>query len=253
MTNETVLDVTEILNALETWIKQRSRLDPRDYWTNDAWNARSEGRKAFRQEARSIAKDRVRAMQALKEARLMDARPEVLADSFRAFSGRLEWKYSMIPCTPRTFPSCGCGGEHLNTKGHLSYTTGQYWPTEYRKAAASVLETYVAACKQATPKRIRKRSCYTTLDDVRNANEKIGAHWFDKSSMRFFKTRIESRLIAGKRFITSECGPDERRKYTIREAQPDGMIDTIGGFQGFNALRQAKAHVLMSKVEVDAA
>ena len=94
---------------------------------------------------------------------------------------------------------------------------------------------------------------YTSMSDVITANEQTGGHWFDKSSMRFFKTKIKSRLIAGKRFITSECGPDERTRYTIREAQPDGSIDTIGEFQQFSTLEKAKANVLMNNPKSQAA
>lgn len=85
---------------------------------------------------------------------------------------------------------------------------------------------------------------YASMADVIAANKSIGNHWFDRATMRFFKTRIESRLIAGHRFITSECGPDGRRAYTVREACPDGTIDTVGEFQGYGTLAQAKAAVL---------
>jgi len=202
----------------------RKQLDWRDYGNSRA---------AYRADARQVAKDGTRAKQALELARsLQPAKPELLADSFRAFSGRLEWR----------------GTSHDSA---LLYCTGQYFPTEYRKAAAAVLETYIAAWRQWYASEHPQEYTYADMDDVRAANEQIGNHWFDRSTMKFFKTRIESRLIAGKRFITSERGPhDMRKRFTIREAQPDGSIDTIGNFQQFATLAQAKANVLMNPSQV---
>ncbi len=113
----------------------------------------------------------------------------------------------------------------------------------------SVLETYIAAWRQAYAAEHPREFTYSTMADVIAANESIGAHWFDRSSMRFFKTKIESRLICGHRFITSEKGPDEVRRYTVRDARPDGTIDTVGDFQGYRTLAAAKAKVLWTPQE----
>lgn len=214
----------KIFHALERFIKGRAGLDPADYGTG------REGWSAYQSEARNITKDRSRAIRALTEARgLTPARPELFERAFTAFSGRLSWD-----------------GEALH------YCTGQYRPTEYRKAAASVLESYCAAWRAADSVANPRTYAYTDMADVRAANEATGGHWFERGTMRFFNTRICSRLIAGKRFITSERGPDERTRYTIREARPDGSIDTIGEFQQFGTLAAAKAHVLMEDKAVAA-
>jgi hypothetical protein len=237
---QTTMNTAEVFDALEAWIKQRSRLDPRNYGSS---------RTAYRQETRSISKDRKRAMAALAIAReLQPAKPEILADSFRAFSGRLEWKLltkQEIDAIKRD------SGYTVTVKhtGHLSYTTGQYFPTEYRKAAASVLETYISGWKQWYATEHPRTYTYETMEDVIRANTEIGEHWFEPATMRFFKTRIESRLIAGHRFITSEKGPDEVRRYTIRDARPDGSIDTVGEFQGYRTLAQAKKDVLKEETK----
>ena len=97
------------------------------------------------------------------------------------------------------------------------------------------------------PMKATQSFVFTRLEDVIDANASVGGHWFERGTMKFFKTRIESRLIGGKRFISSECGPDNTRKYTIREAQPDGSIDTVGEFQQFATLAEAKANVLMER------
>jgi len=222
----TDMDTSAVFETLRKWINKRPGLDKADYGIAPGQEPNRvrwyEGFHAWQQEMRSISADGTRARKALREAMgLLPANPAILADSFRAFSGRLEWK-----------------GDHL------SYCTGQYFPTEYRKAAAAVLETYIAAWKQAQNEVSPKTFTYTSMSDVIEANKAIGNHWFDKSSMRFFNTKIESRLIAGKRFITSEKGPDEVRRYTVREALPSGEIDTVGEFQEYRTLEAAKAHVL---------
>ena len=82
MTNtieSTPIDVNEILDALEAFIKRRPRLEYGNYGSMAPYRA----------EIRSIAKDKKRAMEALAAVRQStshDAR--LLADSFRAFSGR---------------------------------------------------------------------------------------------------------------------------------------------------------------------
>lgn len=71
---------------------------------------------------------------------------------------------------------------------------------------------------------------FTTISELRQANREIGNHFFDRSTMRFFASRVESGLYAGRYFITSEkTGFDSTvRKFTVREAQPDGRVATVG-------------------------
>lgn len=95
---------------------------------------------------------------------------------------------------------------------------------------------------------------FKTMAEIKSANLRINHHWFDKGAMRFFDTRIETGVIKGKYFITSEqyhdsgchgwscnrngsCGP---RLYTIRIAFSDGSVDTIGDFQQFATKRDAR-------------
>jgi hypothetical protein len=219
------METNVIFNALEKFIKGRSGMDYRNYGNVTA----------YRSEARSITKDRHEALAALAEARaITPQRYEVLIDSFRAFSGRLTWN---------------------GTK--LEYCTGQYFPTEYRKAARAVLNTYISACKAATAKEQPREYVYNSMADVRRANAESGGHWFEKSSMRFFNSRIETGIVrcgsvgegqaqryTRARFVSSEQGPDNRRAYTIREAQPNGDIDTVGEFQQYKTMRAAKAAIL---------
>jgi hypothetical protein len=221
------IDVNAVFSALDTWIKQRPGLEYANY-----------GQMApYRAELRSIAQDKQRAMKALDEARaLLPAEPELLADAFkRAFSGRLEW----VPAL--TEPSAYYTER---SRGHLSYTTGQYWPTEYRKAAASVLETYIATWRQKYADEHPQEFTYRTIEDVKAANRQIGNHWFDRGTMRFFNTKIESGLIGGKYFITSErCDDNHPRLFTVRRAEPDATIDTVGEFQQYRTRDDAREAV----------
>ena len=79
-----------------------------------------------------------------------------------------------------------------------------------------------------------------TLQDVKRANKAIGHHWFDRGAMSFFGSRIESRLIGERYFVTSEqYGDASPRLYSVREALDDGRIRTLGAFQGFRTLDAA--------------
>lgn len=248
-TVNTPVNVSEVLSALEAFINRRPALDWRDYGADE------NGRAAYRSELRSISKDKKRALAALDEAKgLNPAKPDLLADSFRAFSGRLEWQ----PTETRTHHNSETGEtRQVEWTGKLSYTAGQYFPTEYRKAAASVLETYVSAWKQWYASEHPVTFEYRTISDVRAANQSIGNDWFDRSSMRFFNTKIESGAVAihdeaGRptraRFITSErMDENHTRRYSIREAQPDGTIDTVGEFQGYSTRDAARASLLKER------
>lgn len=93
-----------ILNALQVFINQRPGLEFGNYG-----NAA-----AYRAEYRSIARDKRDALTLLSAVRW---RESITADDIKAgFTGRLSW----------------------NGEG-LEYCTGQYWPTEYRRAACAVL------------------------------------------------------------------------------------------------------------------
>ena len=206
----------EAISKFSAWIRQRPGLEFGNYGDISA----------YRSELRTIAKQKHRAEAALSEFATHDYRPEVLADTMKsAYSGRLEF----------------------DAKGNLDYCAGQYWPTEYRIAAAVVLESY-----NATMRRIwAEENNYTpppfhSIADVKAANRAIGAHWFDASTMRYFRCKIESKLIArassGRMFfITSEQFDDgSPRLYTVREAKADGSVDTYGKFQEHKTWQDAR-------------
>jgi len=82
-----------------------------------------------------------------------------------------------------------------------------------------------------------------TISDVKRANKEAGNFFFERKTMNFFKSKIESTLLKGKYFITSEQYKDEPRKYTLREVADDASINTVGSFQQFRTKADAKSAV----------
>ena len=107
-----MLTKQQILEALRRWINQRPGLEFGNYGEISS----------YRSELRSITRDRRDALELLSAVALRDSitAEQLIAAFPRAFSGRLTIT-------------------EKNGMAQLDYCTGQYWPTEYRKAAAAVL------------------------------------------------------------------------------------------------------------------
>jgi hypothetical protein len=86
------------------------------------------------------------------------------------------------------------------------------------------------------------------IDDFQRLYEHHSCgYWFSLDNMKFFKSKIETDGIIHKNgiyFISSEKGPDNKRKYTIRKGFIDSSdkldIVTIGQFQEFKSLKSAE-------------
>lgn len=230
--------------ALVAFAAQNSGLDYRNYGS----------RASYLSEQRSISADFRRFADALAEAvreGVTDA--EVIAEAPRAYSGRLEWN-SVGVC-----PKCGERETGLRTGRttcykclHQSpdftpgnawnYCTGQYFPTEYRKAAATLLEAATRRVRQSRPP---KTQMPRTIAELKALNAQNGGCWFDRGSMRFFGTKIESGIIQGRYFVTSEQDDGEhaawggRRKFTVRSFDETGSVDTVGEFGGYSTRAEA--------------
>jgi hypothetical protein len=110
---------TQILTALAAFIRQRPGLEYGNYCSG--WHD-AEGRKSYFREMRSIIRDKHIAERLLLDVTWRDGITEtMLRDAFRAYSGRLSIE------------------DRPDGSIALDYCTGQYFPTEYRKAAAAVL------------------------------------------------------------------------------------------------------------------
>ena len=117
------MNKTALIEALYTWINKRPGLDPRDYIRG--WDDR-DGRAAYFSEARSITKDLHHAREMLA---YVSRRPSITADDLltaarSAFSGRLTIREGL-------------------ERAEVEYCTGQYWPTEYRRATCAVLASAI--------------------------------------------------------------------------------------------------------------
>lgn len=118
MSNCTPSTKEEAIRAFNDWINQRPNLDYHNYGS----------RTAYAQEQRMITRQLHRARVALiRFATLPYDRDHLDNVMHGSFSGRL------------IFDTIGV---HTTPHNALTYTTGQYWPTEYRLAAAVVLEDY---------------------------------------------------------------------------------------------------------------
>lgn len=70
-----------------------------------------------------------------------------------------------------------------------------------------------------------------------------GRHFFDRSTMRFFRSKLPASGYEGPGgvfFVTSEqfapsSGPAHPRRYTVRQLVKEGDIDTIGDFNKMTA------------------
>ena len=81
---------------------------------------------------------------------------------------------------------------------------------------------------------------FDTINDVINLNHTTGHHFFDQDTMAFFNSRIETSLLRGRFFVTSEQGPHMSRMFTVRCAGDDGRIGAVGeGFMGYGTRDEA--------------
>lgn len=91
---------------------------------------------------------------------------------------------------------------------------------------------------------------FKNMEEVREANERVGNSFFSEGSMRYFNSRIESELFFGKYFVTSESPSEGSQKsFTVRRVHKCGRIDNVGRFQKFECVEDAvkKIRVLHSR------
>lgn len=84
---------------------------------------------------------------------------------------------------------------------------------------------------------------FYSIEAIESANARAGRFFFSKDTLRFFQSRIGSRVYRGASgwyFVTSErYGLRYPRHYTVRKANPNGTIDTIGEFGDYDNRRTA--------------
>jgi len=208
----------DVFNLFDKWIRQRAGLDPRNYFSD--WRDR-DGRWAYQQEARQIQADGRRARKALEQARMYPFDAAAMVEATGAFSGRLR----LVAV-----------GSAAAWTIQIDYCTGQYWPTEYRKAAATVLERYAEAVR---PKMTPGGRVPGSMSELQAMNRAAGGHFFDRESMRCFRSRVVPQIWAGPGgvyFVTSEADSDAgERRFTVRMFDPaEGDVNTFGEFRAWS-------------------
>lgn len=140
-----------ILQALTAFVNSRPGLDFGNYGDVSA----------FRSEMRSITKDRAQALELLSAVSWRESiTAETLIDAAKhSFSGRL---------------SIGLNDENNGVR--IEYCTGQYYPTEYRRAVCAVLSSvlwdYFRANGAETGDAIRKTAS-------RELSRSVARQWFN--------------------------------------------------------------------------
>jgi hypothetical protein len=85
---------------------------------------------------------------------------------------------------------------------------------------------------------------WSSIEEIREANVSLGQFFFSSETMRFFRSRLGKKVVAGRFFITSERFMDSwgrlgLRRYTLRVALDNGRCETVGGFQAYRSSREA--------------
>jgi hypothetical protein len=79
---------------------------------------------------------------------------------------------------------------------------------------------------------------FDTMDQVRAACPQ----WFAPDTMAFWRSAIETELIDGSWFVTSEATADgTERRYTVRSVTDNDGIRTVGEFLAYASLADAVA------------
>jgi len=86
---------------------------------------------------------------------------------------------------------------------------------------------------------------YIPINEIITINRNSGRHFFEQSTMRFFKSRTQEYGIELDNyiyFITSEqFDYDHKHLYTIRVmCKYCGAVEEIGGFQNYETMQKAK-------------
>ena len=193
----------DIFNVFKKWIDQRPGLDPANYDRSD-----------YRSDSRKIQQDGARARASLRLATAYPFEAAALLEACRsAFSGRLSLVFE---------PGEGAS---------IDYCTGQYWPTEYRAAAAVILERYA---EDMRPKQTPGGRIPTSIHDLKEMSQAAGSHFFDRGTMRSFRSRILPHVYTGPGgvyFVSSEQHEGDPRRFTVRKFDPTtAKINTFGEF-----------------------
>ncbi len=172
-----------IIDALGKWVRQRTGLD----------YANCDDVSSYRSELRSITRDLNDARVLLRAVELRDSitAHDIVDASRHAYSGRLEIVQGYRVNGKGFFSSTSAAQQAVDkylpaivaieSAVKIDYCTGQYWPTEYRKAVCAVLASALWNRKRADmPDDTGKLSYGDWLRDQfrREYGIGIGKRWF---------------------------------------------------------------------------
>jgi hypothetical protein len=143
----------QIIAALHAFINQRPGLEYGNYGEPVSYRA----------EVRAIGRDLTQARQLLRyvELRASITAGDIIEASLRAYSGRL------------TITATDDG------KVSIDYCTGQYWPTEYRKAACAVMAQAIWAWYRTNISDTAKPGDYLRASFKREFGRGMASRWFN--------------------------------------------------------------------------
>jgi hypothetical protein len=144
----------QIITALRAFINQRPGLDYGNYGEPVSYRA----------EARAIGKDLAQARELLRYVELRDSitADDIVDASARAYSGRL------------TIAQRDDGAVAVE------YCTGQYWPTEYRKAVCAVLSQAIwDYLRGSMPASTSQPGDYLRASARREFGRGMASRWFN--------------------------------------------------------------------------
>ena len=92
---------------------------------------------------------------------------------------------------------------------------------------------------------------YKDIEEVRLKHVAAGGKFFEKITSDNECTRVESYLVAGCFFVTSELAPNDERSrlYSIRKVDVDIQIYTVGEYQQFATINEALEAIYLLCVE----
>ena len=77
------------------------------------------------------------------------------------------------------------------------------------------------------------------MTELKRRHKAGGGHFFDKGAMQFFNSKIESPLIGGRYFVTSEQFGEDPRRFTVRQVGNHLDINDLSEYQEFETLDEA--------------
>jgi len=92
---------------------------------------------------------------------------------------------------------------------------------------------------------------WDTIAEIKSANYAAGHYFFSTGAMRFFDSKIESSVLAYRHFITSEQGPDNVRRFSVRVVSDDGRVDTLSEHGQFESYPSALDWVIILQDVLD--